>query len=357
MSDVGQEPPADDPADDYEVLGTEVVRTDLAWSRSGLALAVSAAAILKVIVDIGDYRAPIVILIVLVAGAIVWALAIADARLVWSRRSRAVCSPTSAGSASSRGSRAPSRSARWSSPAFRTFECSGNHARTAFVGPDMQRIKTFAALAAVAVLFAGCSRDNTPSGSPAPTATDRPELASQPPSLRLVRRAPAWAATEELAPRVGAYGFSGGSYRGSRAGHGRRRPRTSRAASGADASGGSSGADPTGAGGYAEPGGILGTNVQVEGVDEPDIVKTDGKRIVSIVDGELAAGVGRDLGGPRHAHLARRHVDAQLSSRATTSSSSPPRDHGESGGKTSPAMRPPPRPRTCPARRAGRHRG
>jgi hypothetical protein len=33
----------------------------------------------------------------------------------------------------------------------------GNHARTAFVGPDMQRIKTFAALAAVAVLFAGCS--------------------------------------------------------------------------------------------------------------------------------------------------------------------------------------------------------
>jgi uncharacterized membrane protein YhhN len=47
-------------------------RTDLAWSRSGLALAVSAAAILQVIVDIGDYRAPIVIFIVLVAGAM-WA--------------------------------------------------------------------------------------------------------------------------------------------------------------------------------------------------------------------------------------------------------------------------------------------
>ena len=36
-----------------------------------------------------------------------------------------------------------------------------------------------------------------------------------------------------------------------------------------------------------------GTNVQVEGVDEPDIVKTDGKRIVSRRR-EAAARVGRD---------------------------------------------------------------
>jgi len=83
MTDSGR-PQADDPGDDYEALGAggEIVRTDLAWSRSGLALAVSAAAILKVIVDIGDYRAPIVILIVLVAGAIAWALAIMHSRFV-----------------------------------------------------------------------------------------------------------------------------------------------------------------------------------------------------------------------------------------------------------------------------------
>ena len=73
MNDTAQ-PRPDDPGEDYEMGGGEVARTDLAWSRSGLALAVSAAAILKVIVDIGDYRAPIVIFIVLVAGAIAWAL-------------------------------------------------------------------------------------------------------------------------------------------------------------------------------------------------------------------------------------------------------------------------------------------
>jgi uncharacterized secreted protein with C-terminal beta-propeller domain len=33
--------------------------------------------------------------------------------------------------------------------------------------------------------------------------------------------------------------------------------------------------------------GFSGTNVQVSGVDEPDIIKTDGKRILSIVDGKL----------------------------------------------------------------------
>jgi hypothetical protein len=83
MNDTGQ-PRPDDPGEDVEALGggTEVARTDLAWSRSGLALVVSAAAILKVIVDIGDYRAPIVILIVLVAGTIAWALAIVHSRFV-----------------------------------------------------------------------------------------------------------------------------------------------------------------------------------------------------------------------------------------------------------------------------------
>jgi hypothetical protein len=75
-------PPAGDPGEDYEVGGGEIARTDLAWSRSGLALAVSAAAILKVVIGIGDYRAPVVIFIVLAAGAIAWALSMAEARFV-----------------------------------------------------------------------------------------------------------------------------------------------------------------------------------------------------------------------------------------------------------------------------------
>ena len=80
---VGLMPDADhsrEPPEDNEVFGSEVARTDLAWNRSGLALAVAAAAILKVVVDISDFRAPVIILLVLVAGAIAWALAIVEAR-------------------------------------------------------------------------------------------------------------------------------------------------------------------------------------------------------------------------------------------------------------------------------------
>ena len=75
-------PAAGDPGEDYEVGGGELARTDLAWSRSGLALAVSAAAILKVVFNIADHRAPVVIFIVLAAGAIAWALSVAQARFV-----------------------------------------------------------------------------------------------------------------------------------------------------------------------------------------------------------------------------------------------------------------------------------
>ncbi len=148
----------------------------------------------------------------------------------------------------------------------------------------MQRIKTFAALAAVAVLFAGCSRDDTPSAAPPQRRLTDLELASSLRRFDSCDALRAWA-REELAPRVGAYGFSGGSYRGGPV------PATAAAedmarASGGDASGGSSGATQP-APAVAPSPEFSGTNVQVEGVDEPDIVKTDGKRIVSIVDGKL----------------------------------------------------------------------
>jgi len=148
----------------------------------------------------------------------------------------------------------------------------------------MQHIKTFAALAAVAVLFAGCSRDDTPSAAPPQRRLTDLELASSLRRFDSCDALRAWA-REELAPRVGAYGFSGGSYPGGPV------PATTAAedmarASGGDASGGSSGATQP-APAVAPSPEFSGTNVQVEGVDEPDIVKTDGKRIVSIVDGKL----------------------------------------------------------------------
>jgi uncharacterized membrane protein YidH (DUF202 family) len=70
------------PADDEETPGLASERTDLAWNRSGLALAVAAAAILKVVLDIGDYRAPAVITALLLVGAAAWALSLAHGRYV-----------------------------------------------------------------------------------------------------------------------------------------------------------------------------------------------------------------------------------------------------------------------------------
>ena len=210
----------------------------------------------------------------------------------------------------------------------------------------MQRIKTFAALAAVAVLFAGCSRDDTRSAAPPQRRLTDLELASSLRRFDSCDALRAWA-REELAPRVGAYGFSGGYYPGGPV------PAMAAAedmapASGGDASGGSSGATEPSRAAAASPD-FSSTNVQVEGVDEPDIVKTDGKRIVSVVDGKLRLGVGRDLGGPRHALAARRHVRrAAPLRRRPHPRRRHDRDTHEWGGKTSPATRLPPRRRTCP---------
>jgi uncharacterized membrane protein YidH (DUF202 family) len=70
------EPPEDDgPA------GAEA-RTDLAWSRSGLAIVAAAAAILKIVINIGDYRAPVAVLGLLIAGAVAWVFTIANGHYV-----------------------------------------------------------------------------------------------------------------------------------------------------------------------------------------------------------------------------------------------------------------------------------
>jgi uncharacterized membrane protein YidH (DUF202 family) len=75
-------PPPGDIPDDRDVMGSEAARTELAWNRSGLSLAVAGAAILKVVVDIGDDRAPVIIGGVLAAGACAWVLALLEARFV-----------------------------------------------------------------------------------------------------------------------------------------------------------------------------------------------------------------------------------------------------------------------------------
>jgi Beta propeller domain len=94
---------------------------------------------------------------------------------------------------------------------------------------------------------------------------------------------------DELAPRVGAYGFAGagsgvvgalGMKELDRAGG----PVTT-AAPARDSAAQSATSAP--APGAASSGAFSRTNVQVAGVDEPDVVKTDGTRIVAIVDGKL----------------------------------------------------------------------
>ena len=77
-----------------EEFGTaEVPRTDLAWSRTGLALVVSAMAVIKLVVDLGDYRAPVLIFAFLLAGTLVWVLSYAHgARRLRRRPSKVDCS-------------------------------------------------------------------------------------------------------------------------------------------------------------------------------------------------------------------------------------------------------------------------
>lgn len=69
--------------DEEEVPGLAGERTDLAWSRSGLAVLACAATVLKrVLDDVDDLTAPTVVLGLIAGGACAWVLAMLHARSV-----------------------------------------------------------------------------------------------------------------------------------------------------------------------------------------------------------------------------------------------------------------------------------
>jgi hypothetical protein len=151
---------------------------------------------------------------------------------------------------------------------------------------------TLAALAATAVLATACAGEADRSGPAGPdVAAPDLRLASSLQPIDSCDGLRSWIA-DELAPRVGAYGFSGissavpesavaeergdtaaGSADGSLA------PAAPTATTGSDAA--TAGREVAPGGGYSD------TNVQVEGVDEPDVVKTDGDRILAVGEGRL----------------------------------------------------------------------
>src|ERR687897_1643427 len=160
---------------------------------------------------------------------------------------------------------------------------------------------TTIAAAAVIMLITGCAADGR--GSTAGPVGQGAQPERQLPALQLasnlrrldscddVRR---WA-HDELAPRVGAYGFPGGGV-GIEEDIAVERAETEGAASSGDDAALTSGApastaeraaaDQSASGDGGGPG-FSDTNVQVEGVDEPDIIKTDGERILTVANGRL----------------------------------------------------------------------
>jgi len=68
--------------DDEETPGLAGERTDLAWSRSGLAALAAVAAVLKLVVDLDEATAPAVVVALLIGGAVAWGLALAHARAI-----------------------------------------------------------------------------------------------------------------------------------------------------------------------------------------------------------------------------------------------------------------------------------
>jgi Beta propeller domain len=101
-------------------------------------------------------------------------------------------------------------------------------------------------------------------------------------ALRHPRTAASSAVTAGIAAATGSPGASGGpASPGSPAGPARPAP----AAGLAGAADG--GVGSVAAGGIAAPGSYSGTNTATAGVDEPDLVKTDGRRIVTVIGGVL----------------------------------------------------------------------
>jgi hypothetical protein len=144
----------------------------------------------------------------------------------------------------------------------------------------MRPIRMIAAGAILSLVVAGCSGDDGNSDARERRLPEL-ELASSLRRFGSCDEVRTWV-REELAPRVSAYGFQGGGFgilEGDVA-------VTSQAAEdmARSSAGGEAGAElqaPVASPTFSE------TNVQVEGVDEPDVAKTDGSRIVTVVDGQL----------------------------------------------------------------------
>jgi hypothetical protein len=142
----------------------------------------------------------------------------------------------------------------------------------------MRSIRMIAAGATLSLVLAGCSGDDNPQARE--RRLPELELASSLRRFGSCDEVRTWVG-EELAPRVSAYGFQGGGF-GILEGDVATSEMSARASAGEDAGGDSPASAPP-----AASSNFSGTNVQVEGVDEPDIVKTDGSRIVTVVDGQL----------------------------------------------------------------------
>jgi len=135
------------------------------------------------------------------------------------------------------------------------------------------------ALAVLGLVAAGCSGDDESSSGPPERRLPDLELAASLTPFESCDSLLAWIKGEATS-RVTAYGLGGGPVYATRGG-----VTEDFAADGAEGAGGDDAASaptvqPTG-------GDFSGTNVQVEGVDEPDIVKTDGRRVLAVANGEL----------------------------------------------------------------------
>ena len=149
--------------------------------------------------------------------------------------------------------------------------------------------KLLAALAGVGMLAIACTDDGSGPAISGPSDTGGTRTTVYPgeprflTALKQVGDCDALLAhlrTEAL-ERVGPYGLSGGGYRVFDAvADGRAAPAESASAGAGDAAGSDTGSGSAG-------GAHSTTNVQETGVDEPDIVKTDGRRIVTLSNGVL----------------------------------------------------------------------
>lgn len=149
----------------------------------------------------------------------------------------------------------------------------------------MRPIRALTVLAATATLATGCSGgDADDPGGPAPDLV----LASSLQPIASCDELDTWV-VDELAPRVGPYGLGGGAVTFSGDDLLVEAPAVADGATAEDAARAQEAAP--GAGSPAQDAApdtpFSDTNVQVEGIDEPDVVKTDGERVLAVANGRL----------------------------------------------------------------------